>query len=60
MKSLKNMEKKYSPEEIAESFIFPDTGSAKEREILLNEFRKYRKKVSGSQAETTRLIAQLL
>jgi plasmid maintenance system antidote protein VapI len=60
MKSLKNIEKEYTPEEIAESFVFPGPKNPKEREALLAEFRIYRKKVSDKQSEKTKLISQLL
>jgi plasmid maintenance system antidote protein VapI len=60
MKSLKEIEQSYTPEEIAESFVFPGPKSAKDREALLEAFRKHRKAVSGKQSETTRLISKLL
>jgi plasmid maintenance system antidote protein VapI len=60
MKSLKNIEKEYTPEEIAESFVFPGPKDPKEREALLEAFRQHRKKVSDKQSERTKLIAKLL
>jgi plasmid maintenance system antidote protein VapI len=60
MKSLKNIQKEYAPEEIVESFVFPGPKDPKEREVLLEEFRKHRKKVSDKQSEKTKLISQLL
>jgi hypothetical protein len=35
MNSLKNIEKEYTPEEIAESFVFPGSKDPKEREAIL-------------------------
>ncbi|HWK05823.1 MAG TPA: hypothetical protein VNS58_19415 [Puia sp.] len=60
MKSLKKIEKEYTPEEIAESFVFPGPQAPKDREALLEAFRKHRKKVSDKQSERTKLISQLL
>ena len=60
MKSYKEIEKQYSPEEIAESLVFPGTKDPKEREALLEEFRKYRKKISDKQSGKSKLISQLL
>jgi plasmid maintenance system antidote protein VapI len=60
MKSYKEIEKQYSPEEIAESLVFPGTKDPKEREARLEEFRKYRKKISDKQSEKSKLISQLL
>jgi len=60
MKSLKEIEKEYSPEEIAESTVFPGTKDSKGREAELSEFRKYRKNISDKQSEKSKLISQLL
>ena len=60
MKSYKEIEKKYAPEDIAESLVFPGTKDPKEREAQLTEFRKYRKKLSDKQSEKSKLISQLL
>jgi plasmid maintenance system antidote protein VapI len=60
MKSLKHIEKEYTPEEIAESVVFPGPKDPKYREALLDEFRKHRKKVSDKHSEKTKLISQLL
>lgn len=60
MKKLKDIDKEYTSEEIAESFVFPGPKDPKERELLLDEFRKHRKKVSDRQSEKTKLISQLL
>jgi len=60
MKSSKNIEKEYTPEEIAESFVFPGPKGPKERESLLEAFRQHRKKVSDKQSDRTKLISQLL
>jgi plasmid maintenance system antidote protein VapI len=60
MKSLKDIEKEYTPEEIAESFVFPGPKDPRQREALLDEFRKHREKVSDKHSEKTKLISQLL
>jgi plasmid maintenance system antidote protein VapI len=60
MKSLKNIEEQYTPQEIAESFIFPGTKNKKEREAMLSEFRTFRKKISTEQSEESKVISKLL
>ncbi|MDR6567316.1 helix-turn-helix domain-containing protein [Chitinophaga sp. CC14] len=60
MKSYKEIEKKHSPEEIAESLIFPGPKDASEREQLLSAFKKVRKQYKDGQSEESKLIAQLL
>lgn len=60
MKSLKSIEKEYTPEEISESFVFPGPKDPKRRETLLETFRQHRKKVSEMQSAKTKLISQLL
>ena len=60
MKSLKNIEKEYTPEEIVESFVFPGPKGPKERESLMEALRQHRKRVSDKQSERTKLISQLL
>jgi len=60
MKSFKEIEKEYSPEEIAESIVFPGTKDLMGREAELSEFRKFRKKISDKQSEKSKLISQLL
>lgn len=60
MKSLKDIEKEYTPEEMTESFVFPGPKDPKQREALLDAFRTHRKKVSAKHSEKTRLISQLL
>lgn len=39
MKSYKEIEKKHSPEEIAEALVFPNTDSISEKEAFMSEFR---------------------
>jgi plasmid maintenance system antidote protein VapI len=60
MKSFKEIEREYSPEEIAESIVFPGTKDPKGREAELSEFRKFRKKMADKQSEKSKLISQLL
>lgn len=60
MRSLNDIEKEYTPEEIAESFVFPGPKDPKERAELLEAFCQYRKKVSEGQPRRTKLDAQIL
>ena len=60
MKSYKEIEKKYTPEEIAESIVFPGTKDTKEREAILSEFRDFRKSISDKQSEKSKTISLLL
>jgi plasmid maintenance system antidote protein VapI len=60
MKPIKDIEKEYAPEEIAESTVFPGNKNPKEREALLAEFRKFRKKIANNQSARSKLISQLL
>ena len=60
MKSFKSIQKEYTSEEIAESFVFPGPKGPKEREALLEAFRQHRKKASDKQSARTKLISQLL
>jgi plasmid maintenance system antidote protein VapI len=60
MKSYKEIEKEFTPEEIAESIVFPGTKNQKERESVLAEFRKLRKKISNKQSKESKTISQLL
>jgi len=60
MKSYKEIEKKYTPEEIAESIVFPGTKNTKEREAVLSEFRDFRKRISDKQSEKSKTISLLL
>jgi plasmid maintenance system antidote protein VapI len=60
MKSYKDIEKEHTPEEIAESLVFPGTKDPKEREAEMVEFRKFRKKIANKQSEKNKLISQLL
>lgn len=60
MKTLKEIERQYTPEEMAESLVFPGPKDPKEREAMLAEFRKHRKKISEKQTEKSKLISHLL
>ncbi len=60
MKSYKEIEKKYTPEEIAESIVFPGTKNTKEREAILSEFRDFRKNISDKRTEKSKTISLLL
>ena len=60
MKSFKDIEKEYTPREIAEGLVFPGTKDPKERKAVLSEFRKFREKVKSAQTEKDKTISQLL
>lgn len=60
MKPHKKIEEKYTPEEIAASFIFPDLTTEKERKEKLAAFQTYRKSISNKYTEKDRLAFQLL
>jgi len=60
MKSFEKLKKEYTNGEIAESFIFPGPAKVKDREELLEGFRKYRKDVSLEQSRSTKVISYLL
>ena len=60
MKPLKKLEEKFTPEEIAESIVFPGTKNEKEREAILSEFRNFRKKISDNQNKESKTISQML
>jgi len=60
MKPLKKLEEKFTPEEIAESIVFPGTKNEKERESILSEFRNFRKKISSEQSEESKIVSKLL
>ena len=48
MKPYKDIEKKYTPEEIAESIVFPGTKNEGEREEVLSGFREFRKQIAAA------------
>ncbi|PSL48707.1 helix-turn-helix protein [Chitinophaga niastensis] len=58
MKSYKEIAKKYKPEEIAQSFVFPDTSGKKEAK--LEAFQQFRQKADAKRTEKDKIIAQLL
>ncbi len=60
MKSYKEIEKKHSPEEIAESLVFPGPKDLDKREEMLSAFREIRKQQKENQSEQSKLISQLL
>lgn len=60
MKSYRDIEKKYTTEEIAESIVFPGGKNEREREDALSGFRKFRKQIAGKQSEEAKLISRLL
>lgn len=60
MKSYKEIEKKHSPEEMAEALVFPHTESKSEKEAFMSEFRVFRKALSEKQTEMDKMISRLL
>lgn len=60
MKSYKEIEKKHSPEEMAEALVFPHTESKSEKEAFMFEFRVFRKALSEKQTEKNKRISRLL
>lgn len=60
MKSYKEIARKYKPEEIAESFVFPNDLKGIQKEQVLDGFRKWRKKNDLKRSSRSRLITQLL
>lgn len=60
MKSYKEIAKKYKPEEIAESFVFPNDLNKDQREQSLDGFRSWRKKNEANRTIESKLITQLL
>lgn len=60
MRSHKDIQRKYTPKEIAESIVFPGSKNSDDQAALLKEFRKIRKEISERQTEIDKLISQLL
>jgi hypothetical protein len=60
MKSYKEIAKKYKPEEIVESFIFPNDLNKTQKEQVLDNFRTWRKKNELKRTTESKLITQLL
>ncbi len=60
MKSYKEIEQKYKPEEIAESFVFPPDLDAGQREKSLEQFRKWRKENESKRSAKSKFITRLL
>lgn len=54
----KKIAKKYTPSEIAESYLPP--ADQKDREAVLNEFKAFREKVKGRQTEKSKMTSDLL
>ncbi|MBO9660806.1 MAG: hypothetical protein J7527_18435 [Chitinophagaceae bacterium] len=60
MKTYKEVKKKYTDKEIAESLVFPSTASKKEREMMLGEFSKFRQQAASKQTQKEKTISSLL
>jgi plasmid maintenance system antidote protein VapI len=60
MKSFKEIEKKLTPNEIAEALVFPMSEDLDERERMISAFKEIRKRYAGNQSEESKTIAKLL
>jgi transcriptional regulator with XRE-family HTH domain len=60
MKSYKEIEKKYKPEEIAESYIFPNDLDSLQRAQSLEIFQNWRKNKESNRSTKSKLITKLL
>lgn len=60
MKSYKEIEKKYKPEEIAEAYVFPNDLNLAERKKSLEIFQTWRKKNESNRSVKSKLITKLL
>lgn len=60
MKTYKELSKKYTQKEIAESFVFPPTKNKKEREAMLSELSQLRKQAASKQTPKEKMISLLL
>ncbi|SHM72603.1 hypothetical protein SAMN05444266_110124 [Chitinophaga jiangningensis] len=60
MKTYKEIEKKHTKKEIAESLVFPGPKDPVERENVLTALREIRKQKKQEQTEESKLIFQLL
>lgn len=60
MKSYIEIEKNYKPEEIAESYVFPNELALPERKQSLELFRAWRKKNESERSVKSKLITNLL
>lgn len=56
MKSYKEIEKKHSPEEMAESLVFPGPKDPVERKEILLAFSEIRKQQKEKQSEKSKLV----
>lgn len=60
MKTYKEIAKKHTSAEIAESLVFPSTMSAKERKAALAEFGQFRKQAADKLTQKEKTISLLL
>jgi plasmid maintenance system antidote protein VapI len=60
MKSYKDIEKQFTPEEIAESFVFPSELNKKGKEASLENFRQFRQGAESKRSSKDKIISQLL
>ena len=60
MKQLRELQKKYSNEEIAESYIFPDDSDIEQKNKAKEQFVAFRNKRSLQQPKEERIITELL
>jgi plasmid maintenance system antidote protein VapI len=60
METYKELEKKYTLEEIAESYVFPAGTEGHERDEVLSAFRTFRKEKASAQSEENKYRTRLL
>ncbi|SFD87640.1 hypothetical protein SAMN05518672_103642 [Chitinophaga sp. CF118] len=60
MKLYKALEEKYTPEELAESYVFPDTSSKEEKEEKLTALKQHFEEVKSKYSDDDKLLFQLL
>jgi len=60
MKSYKEIEKKYTPEEIAESYVFENDLDSSQRAQSLEIFRNWRKNNESNRSSKSKIITKLL
>lgn len=60
MKSYSEVTQKHTPKEIAESLVFPEHATKKQREELLDDIRAIRKQLSSKETPESKRKAELL
>lgn len=60
MKSYKELLATYTPEEVAESFVFPNTMSKRDTELAMKELKKARNRLAAQYAAENKLQLSLI